>query len=74
MTTHDLLTINEYAWRVAPMHPSQQAVIVANVAVGNAVGMCSCGNIIAAPEYHQVISRFVAHTRAAHAAERHRNP
>lgn len=64
MATHVLYTIDEYARNVQALHPAQSAVVVANIEAGNAVSLCSCGHMILALERKQVITRYLAHTKA----------
>ena len=70
---HHLLTEDQYARDINPLHPSQVSLVEANVAAGNAVSICTCGSVILALERKQVIERFIAHVKAVKAARRNTN-
>ena len=59
--SHTLLTIDEYARMVRPLHLVETRLVEANVAAGNAVRICRCGTFILKMEYHQVVDAHVQH-------------
>lgn len=61
--SHMLMTINEYACLVRPLHLVEVRLIEANVAAGNAVRICRCGTIILALEYSQLDGAHSKHLR-----------
>ena len=65
---HHLLTVDQNAESISPLHPSQYALVQANIAAGNAISICSCGSVILALERKQVINRYIAHIKAVKAA------
>ena len=59
--SHMLMTINEYACLVRPLHLVEVRLIEANVAAGNAVRICRCGTFILKCEYGQIQDAHVQH-------------
>lgn len=58
---HTLLTIDEYARIVRPLHLVEMRLVEANVTAGNAVRICRCGTFILKCEYSQIQDAHVSH-------------
>ena len=69
---HTLMTIDEYARRFRPLHPTERLLVLAAVTKGWAIQQCRCGDLITARAFGTIESAHAEHLAAVVAGRRQR--